>query len=601
MISLRRRTCRWLASSAASLLLVAGMVRTVSAERPPGYRLLPDTIVAMASVTDTPDLARRFMNTATGRMSQDPQLKPLIRQIAGSIVQLTAELKDNIGVSLPEILAIPQGEITAALVAPEDGPMELVALMDVGDQLSNARKPIERLFAELDRQGTRKTLHTVADTKLTIYHDIGPERNPDGTDKRELVLFEKDATICLGTSLKVLTQMLAIWNGGEGSTAADNQKFATIMQRCSGSRGERPQIIWYADPIGIMRSIGENNTAARVGVAMLPVLGLDGLSAVGGSMIFDADPFDSIMHAHILLETPRSGVIKMVALEAGDSKPERWVPADVANYMTLHWNFQTTYKELARLFDSFQSQDALRNLLQGQVFDNLQIDFEKDLLSSLEGRLTMVTWFQQPVSLQSQNMLFAVKLKDTKVVQGVLDALATRFNQVIARREFAGKKYFKVDPPEFREQPPNQRPPLPCFGILDDYLLISNQTGIYEKALTTATEGLDSLADELDFKLMVSKISRQSGGSQPAMIFFSRPETAMKWIYDLASAEQSRTFLREQGESNPFFKSLNTALEQNPLPPFEVLKRYLAPEGAMVVDDLTGIHYTAFALRRKLD
>jgi hypothetical protein len=35
------------------------------------------------------------------------------------------------------------------------------------------------------------------------------------------------------------------------------------------------------------------------------------------------------------------------------------------------------------------------------------------------------------------------------------------------------------------------------------------------------------------------------------------------------------------------------------LPPFEVLQRYLAPGGTVVVDDETGLHYTDFSLRRK--
>jgi len=36
------------------------------------------------------------------------------------------------------------------------------------------------------------------------------------------------------------------------------------------------------------------------------------------------------------------------------------------------------------------------------------------------------------------------------------------------------------------------------------------------------------------------------------------------------------------------------------LPPFAVTRQYLAPGGAMVVDE-TGIHYTAFSLRRKAE
>ena len=85
---------------------------------------------------------------------------------------------------------------------------------------------------------------------------------------------------------------------------------------------------------------------------MLPVLGLDGLAGIGGSMNIDTDQYDSISHMHVLLDNPRSGIIKMIALEPGVSKPESWVPADVAQYMTFHWKIETTLKTLAPMYDS---------------------------------------------------------------------------------------------------------------------------------------------------------------------------------------------------------------------------------------------------------
>ena len=42
-------------------------------------------------------------------------------------------------------------------------------------------------------------------------------------------------------------------------------------------------------------------------------------------------------------------------------------------------------------------------------------------------------------------------------------------------------------------------------------------------------------------------------------------------------------------------------MDEQPLPPFAVLQRYLAPGGVTVTDDETGLHYTAFSLRRKTD
>jgi hypothetical protein len=42
-------------------------------------------------------------------------------------------------------------------------------------------------------------------------------------------------------------------------------------------------------------------------------------------------------------------------------------------------------------------------------------------------------------------------------------------------------------------------------------------------------------------------------------------------------------------------------MDKNPLPPFSVLQKYFAPQGSMVIDDETGIHFMDFTLKRKAE
>jgi hypothetical protein len=102
----------------------------------------------------------------------------------------------------------------------------------------------------------------------------------------------------------------------------------------------------------------------------------------------------------------------------------------------------------------------------------------------------------------------------------------------------------------------------------------------------------------LDFKLIAAKIARTAAGNQPVLISFNRPEEGMRWLYDLVQSEGTKERLRQAAQENPFWKRIQEALEKNPLPPFEVLQQYLAPGGAMILDDQTGLHYTSFTLRR---
>ncbi len=513
----------------AVFLAIAVMLAAVPgrawAKRPPSPKLLPDTTVALLAFPDVPELAERFMGTAMGRMTQDDQVKPLLTALYGSWLDSAAEFEEQIGLTLPELLAIPQGEVTVALVAPEDAAPTPVFMLDVGDQRSNARKLLD----------------------------------------------------------------LAI-------TLLDNPDFAAIMQRCRGAKGHPAQAAYFVDPIAVMRAIGRQDTGARVALAMLPVLGLDGLNAVGGTVTLNTEQFDSIFHVHVLIDPPRTGILKAIGTKPGDSTPEDWVPADVTAYATLHWDLEKTYKEVSKLVDSFQYDGSVSQTLKQAFSDPTGIDVENKVLPALDGRITLIAELQRPVSQQSLSVLLAIKAKDTEVLDEVFKRMIVLAQGGLVKKSWAGKTYYEAQSPE-SDVPPESRQPVPCIGILDDYLILALRESIYQKIITTQSEGTNRLADAPEFKLIMDEIGRQSGGTDPAMVRFGRPEHAMHMLYDLATSDQARQDMRRQAENDPFVRTLNKALDENPLPPFAIIQQYLAPTGTVVIDDDTGWHFTNFTLK----
>ena len=135
--------------------------------------------------------------------------------------------------------------------------------------------------------------------------------------------------------------------------------------------------------------------------------------------------------------------------------------------------------------------------------------------------------------------------------------------------------------------------------MFNDWVVLTDRTGILEHVLSNRDETENNLASALDYKLIASKIAQQPGGDKPAILSFNRAEAGWKYLYDLATSDKALKALHDRAGSNPFFTALNDGLDQNPLPSWDVIAKYLAPEGAVVTDDDTGIHYMAFALRRK--
>jgi hypothetical protein len=579
---------------AAGLAVALAMTSMVRADRPSAPRLLPKTTVAYVSIPDVPDATERFMNTSTGRMSQDPQLKPLLKEVYGSVAQFVDTLKDRIGLSLSEILAIPQGQITVALVTPDEVEPALVVILDTGDQLSRAQGLLERVTEAANRSGVERIHEKDHDTPIVIFDGVGRRG-------RQVSYFEKDGTIVAASNLDVLKQILAVWNGEKGSTLADNRKFTTIMSRC-GDPSQKPQLVWFADPIELMRAFGRDNAGIRIAVAMLPSLGLDGISAVGGTSRMDVDEFDGVGHAHLLLEHPRDGVLEAIAFSPGDTTPESWVPADIVSYMTVRLDLEKAYKTLEELFNSFQGDGALAASIETRINGPLDIDLHEDLLSALTGRLTYVNWIERPVTIQSSANLIAFELKNEAELDKVLEKLQARFENFLLDKSYGGNQYYKISPPGLQEQlaearPGQMAPQLPCFGIVDRSLIVADRESLYKKVVVTSKESTDKLADAVDYKLITAKITRQGGGAAPVMITFARPEESMRFMYDLANADQTRQFLDRQARNNPFLKSLNSAFQSHPLPPFAVLEQYLAPSGGLVLEDETGLHYIGFTLK----
>lgn len=565
------------------------------AARPTAARLLPEETALMVSVPNVQDLAAKFMNTSLGRMSQDPQMKPFIDTLYGSFGELVDQAKDKIGLSLNEIVALPRGEITFALIPTSENDPGIVFIFEAGDQIANARKLLKQILLEAT---THHREETIGEVKCTVY-------SPEGNDKETLVVFEKDDAIAFTNKIDIAKQVLDLWNEKKDARSlAENANYAAIANRCRGSKDEEPQIIWYYDPIGLMKKMAETNMGLRIVTATFPSLGLNGLAGIGGSVLLDTEQYDSMMHLHVLLDSPRNGVFKAIAFEPGDSKPEHWVPNDVASYITFHWNFPTSLKATETLFDSFRGDGSFAQTLQG-FGKQIDADLQNQVVPALEGRVTFLRWIEKPaVTMQSANTLLAFKLKDAEkdgeTIQKILDGIAKKSPDAIAQKSLGGKSYYAVNRPD-GDEGRRRGMPRPCFGIVDDYVIVSDQPGVYERVLATAADSSKSLGKELDFKLISSRLERIAGETKPAMLSFDRPEEGLRFFYDLATSDRAKGFLQRRAENEPFFKSINSSMEKQPLPPFSVIQKYLAPGGSIVVDDETGLHWMNFTLKRKTE
>ncbi len=590
-----------------TLFLVSWASSAAQAKRPSAPDLLPESTLAIVRIHDTQALIQKFKNTGFGRMTQDEQIQPLLGDLYTSASDAFKPVKEQVGLSLTELLTLPHGEITLAVVAPKTGPPAVVVMLDVGEGLPHAEKLLEVAEKAIIADGTPLKQEKYRDNELKIVE-------PRGEAAQSVIQFTKDGTLCLVSNMDVAKDILDAWDDVEPAEGekpqrrlSANRKYNLIMKRCQGTQKARPELTAYVDPIELAGVATRGNFAAQTGLAVLPVLGLDGLEAAGASIIFPDEQFDDIAHFHLMLDNPRAGILEMLALKEGDTKPQNWVPADAAAYATLNWDVEKTYKTLGTLYDSFRGEDAMAMEVQRNISEELDIDFEEDIINALDGRVTYVRWIERPARLLSQGSMVGLGLKDSKEFAGTLKSLISKVPEGrVVKKAFNGVDYYQAARParEGDEENPERAArraarPRPCMAILGDTLLLTDRSAFLEKAITTSRNPTNSLSEQLDYKLITSKIRSHLGNKKPGMISFERPEEGMKMLYELATGDETREQLATQAENIEVFRVLNTALKDNPLPPFKVISQYLSPRGGMMTNDETGFHYTAFTIKRK--
>src|SRR5207253_2591065 len=135
---------------------------------------------------------------------------------------------------------------------------------------------------------------------------------------------------------------------------AENVHFATVLHECRRKQDPPPHLIFFADPLGLVRAVGRDNGGMQFALGLLPSLGVDGLIGFGGAVTYATDEYDDLAQFHVLLENPRSGVMQLPAFEPGDTTPQAFVPRALESYMAWHWNLRTTFNRLAALVDQYR-------------------------------------------------------------------------------------------------------------------------------------------------------------------------------------------------------------------------------------------------------
>ncbi len=605
--------------SLAGLLFLLSPVLAQEPARLTAPQLFPEKTLAYIRIDNVAKLREDLKKSSLGKLGNDEQLKPIFAEFYGSLVNSTAQMQESIGLNLDELLSIPNGEFAVALLPSDKSSAKanrkqaaekttvtvqleepaLALLLDAGEEIAGVQVMLERLEKSMsaDVQHSQKAFD-----RLTMhrYQNVNRERERFG-------YFIDNGVMIATTDPNYLEQLAAVWLGtaGSWSSLADNRQFTGILSRCVGTQGERPQLSFYADPMAMVRQFTPNSASSSMVLAMLPAFGLDGIQGVGGSWIVAPPDFDSIMHFHLSLESPRRSILGLLRPKSGSTSPEDWVPESVASYSTINWDIASTLKAVEQLYNQFRGPEAFEKEVLARANDRLQIDLRKDVLDNLDGRISLLQGFVRPVTINSGSNVYAIKMKNLEYIKN--NVVPKLFELIEARTELSTENFGKLTARVLTvgsrggglgSESVVRQPEL-CIAFVDDYLIFADSKYMMRQISDCLSGSTAKLGEALDFELISERITAQLQNKECSALSYSRPEESLQLFYELARDPKNRDRLRQVSDNNGFFKALLAGLDKRELPPFSVIAKYLAPAGGFLVDDDTGLHYMSFSLRRE--
>jgi hypothetical protein len=561
------RIRRSLCGLAAVVACLAGPIARgqVSSEKS-----LPPSTLLYIKIAKASDMRDALNASSIGRILADPALKPMLDQWNASLEEGNLDLRKKLGVSFEELVTLPQGAVSIALVTKDDpkDPVALLASADAGEKADAMAAVLDKATKSAEEEGSKILTETFQDQRLTIIESV-----KEGEDKESPVIWTRSGSVFHIASDATALKELLTNAQGRSDALGTSEGFQAVTKRI----GSDAQVLIYGDFTQIFKlataaSANQGVNAEQV-EAQLQLLGLNSLKSIGASVSFNAGEYDSVTKVFVYAPGPVQGVVKLFTLPKAELKPEPWVPAAVASYASYSWDLDSAWVGAKELADQFAPGilDNLEQQLAGE--DGKGLSFKNDIFGPLGNRITVLSDYKKPITEKSQRYLLGVRLDDAKAFQASLNKILELAMAQPKKREFQGITIYDFEIPELPEDAPPAEVPFDgpiSLAIAKDYLLIGSEPQMLEQALRS---GGPSLADSPEYQRVAKKLP-----SSASIVSFDRTDENARMLYEMIKSGQLKQSL-EEANAAAGAEAPKIDLDTSKLPDFEVIAKYLCDSG----------------------
>jgi hypothetical protein len=394
-------------------VVLAGIVLQARAAILPPEKLLPKDTALIVAAPDWPRAWSFVTNSSYGRLWEDPAMRPFKEKFNDKFdTEVLKPLEQSLGIRLSDYKSLAQGELVFALVpdSDKDNPdrhfaeILLIDTKDRSPQLKTNLASIAKKWIDAGKAIKTQKIREVDFTTLIVHaSDLSwkkifpklpsqPVADADAKqpDKNTEISFGQiDSLLIASDSTAAIEKILSLQQGGLVSALADDPMFQTDYN--SQLRGA-PIYGWVNVKaflgMAAAAAAGEDEDKASGPLKLNSILSATGLDSVTSACAsYQALPDGSGAQFFIgAPESKRSGLLKVLALEAKDANPPPFVPGDAVSFWRWRVDIPHGWAMLEKMMNDLNPQmtKVFDFILQNAGKDKDEhYDLKSELLSNL--------------------------------------------------------------------------------------------------------------------------------------------------------------------------------------------------------------------------
>lgn len=406
-----------------AILLLGLLTRESFAAMPPAEKLLPPETLLMVSAPDWAKLCDYYRKAPQSQFWDDPAMKPFREKLTAKWNdEIVKPLERDLGINFDDYSALFQGQVTIAVLqgdwqgkGKEDGAPAVVFLLDARDKSDLLKTNLAMLRQKWSAAGKAIRTEKIRNAEFSIVtlttNDIpqtlrrllpqSQEITEIGDDEKktespsELVIGQYESLLIVSSTTKAAEKIMQRTGAGGAPTLAEASEF----ENCQRSLfRDAPLFGWFNAKLVVDLAV-KSFAAAQNPEAPSPIpmpdvgrlvtaIGLSGVKSVG----FDfRDTGDGPM-GELFVSAPesgRTGLMKIMAVDAKDAAPPAFVPANAVKFTRIRLDGQKFIATVEKMVSDISPEGLgtwnflLKNANDAAQVDEPDFDIRKNIFGNL--------------------------------------------------------------------------------------------------------------------------------------------------------------------------------------------------------------------------